>query len=197
MGGPVDFGDVRVTELGRRTASHQLPVFAFNATLVETGQRLIVAPVRGPLTAGGDGPTAVEFLNVFPRTHPRLSTAARLSATFPYVTPAARAATEQIPQPDDTADRVATYHVVDGGYADNEGAVTSVDWINRLLVHYSRAENILGRPFDHVLLIRIQAFPKQVAYPHNRSALAGWRSASGRAPGCHDEGSCRIANRAG
>jgi hypothetical protein len=69
--------------------------------------------------------------------------------------------------------------VVDGGYADNEGAVTSVDWINRLLVYYSRDTKILTRPFDHVLLVRIQAFPKQQGFDRGRadSAFAGWRTA--------------------
>ncbi|MGE3780753.1 MAG: hypothetical protein AB7F89_26430, partial [Pirellulaceae bacterium] len=65
-----------------------------------------------------------------------------------------------------------------GAYADNEGAVTSVDWINRLLVYYSRPENIDQRPFDRVLLVRIQAFPRELARtsrPANR--LSGWRAA--------------------
>jgi hypothetical protein len=69
-------------------------------------------------------------------------------------------------------------HVADGAYADNEGAVTSVDWINRLVVYYSRPENIERRPFDRVLLIRIQAIPirlERTIQPAN--SLAGWRAA--------------------
>jgi hypothetical protein len=73
---------------------------------------------------------------------------------------------------------LATFHVADGAYADNEGVVTSVDWINRLLVHYSRGDSIDQRPFDRVLLIRIQAFPRRKAREAaETSNLAGWRAA--------------------
>ena len=77
---------------------------------------------------GNEG-AAVELLEVFPDAHPRVSTAARLSATFPYVTPAARALPRADLVPNSDAESLSTYHVVDGGYADNEGAVTSVDWM--------------------------------------------------------------------
>ena len=171
-----DLGDVRITDLGARSLQNQFPVVVFNATLVETGQRLLISPAISPSSAAGEEEAAVEFLRVFPQTHPRVSTAARLSATFPYVTPAARAAGGG--DPGSEAERVGSYHVVDGGYTDNEGAMTSVDWINRLLAHYSRDDKILTRPFDRVLLLRIQAFPrKRSSTPYRRHLLAGWSSA--------------------
>lgn len=49
-------------------------------------------------------------------------TAARLSATFPYVTPASRA---DIPGPQP--------HIVDGGYYDNYGMATLVEWLDEAL----------------------------------------------------------------
>jgi len=173
------FDDLRVTDLRPLIQKNQLPVVVFNATLVETGQRLLISPVSAPPSPDGSEDAAVELLGVFRGAHPRVSTAARLSATFPYVTPAARAVSNQHTATGLAAEHLLTYHVVDGGYADNEGAVTSVDWINRLLVHYSRDRKILERPFDHVLLIRIQAFPKHRGFVAQRSdsAIAGWRSA--------------------
>ncbi|MFV1964268.1 MAG: hypothetical protein ACC628_02505 [Pirellulaceae bacterium] len=172
-------GDLRVTELRPLIRKNQLPVVVFNATLVETGQRLLISPVAGPASTVGGEDAAVELMKVFSDAHPRVSTAARLSATFPYVTPAARALPSPDVVPGSAAESLSTFHVVDGGYADNEGAVTSVDWINRLLAYYSRDDMILGRPFDHVLLVRIQAFPKQTGFGRGRadSAFAGWRSA--------------------
>jgi hypothetical protein len=174
--GEIDRSDLRITDLCQRSRQQQFPVAVFNATLVETGQRFIIAPVTAPKLAGGEDPAAVELMHVFPHSHPRVSTAARLSATFPYVTPAARAAEPGPPGTD--AERIASYHVVDGGYTDNEGAMTSVDWINRLLVHYSRDETVMQRPFDRVLVLRIQAFPKKRSTsPYRRNLLAGWTSA--------------------
>jgi hypothetical protein len=171
--------DLRITELRERIRENQLPAVVFNATLVETGQRLLISPVAAPPASAENEAGAVEMMEVFSDAHPRVSTAARLSATFPYVTPAARALPLSEKDPSSTAESLSTYHVVDGGYADNEGAVTSVDWINRLLVYYSREDKILERPFDHVLLIRIQAFPKRTGSGLVRAdgAFAGWRTA--------------------
>ena len=82
----------------------------------------------------------------------RVSTAARLSATFPYVSPISR--------PDKIRGLAPSerYHVADGGYVDNEGAFTVVDWIDRLLAYY-RQRPLHERPFDRILVVRIQPFP--------------------------------------
>ena len=48
-------------------------------------------------------------------------TAARLSATFPFVTPTARP----------TQSDLGFYHVADGGYFDNFGALAAIQWIHR------------------------------------------------------------------
>lgn len=176
IAGEMDLGDLRITDLSTQCLNNQFPVVAFNATVVETGQRVVISPVRSPENPTGEEEAAVELMRQFPNAQPRVSTAARLSATFPYVTPAARAS-YQAEQGTD-AERIANYHIVDGGYSDNEGAMTSVDWINRILAHYSRDETILERPFDRVLLIRIQAFPKKrAASPYKPNQLAGWTSA--------------------
>jgi hypothetical protein len=61
--------------------------------------------------------TGVEFFRLFPDAEPRLSTAARLSAAFPYVSPAV-----QIPtQP--------TRRLVDAGYTDPFGVALAARWI--------------------------------------------------------------------
>ena len=170
--------DLRLSDLGRLSALNQLPVVAFNSTLVETGQRMVISPVLGPPAVDDSTSNGWDFLQAFPRSQLRVSTAARLSATFPYVTPVSRPLDKEQSTSISAENPLATFHVADGAYADNEGVVTSVDWMNRLLVHYSRSENLDQRPFDRVLLIRIQAFPRQ----HARRAaangsLAGWRAA--------------------
>jgi hypothetical protein len=170
--------DLRLSDLGERLRRARLPVPVFNATLVETGQRLLISPVLSPPPVSSQSSAGVEFLRSFPRSHLRLSTAARLSATFPYVTPVARPKLDETATPADFADPLYSVHVADGAYADNEGAVTSVDWINRLLVFFSRPENVDRRPFDHVLLVRIQAIPRDLTRTVQAAhGLAGWRAA--------------------
>jgi hypothetical protein len=168
-----DRSNLRLSDLGKAIRQNQLPIPVFNATLMESGQRLLISPVLSPegsFTEQSAG--AVEFLREFPDAEPRISTAARLSATFPYVSPAARSDSN-------SSAHVAGYHVVDGAYVDNEGAVTSVDWINRLITYYNRGDKIFDRPFDRVLLIRIQAFPKEISAESGRlpPSSPGWRTA--------------------
>ncbi|MEO8495805.1 MAG: hypothetical protein ABI614_12090, partial [Planctomycetota bacterium] len=184
----LDRGKLTLLDLGQAIRHNQLPVPVFNATLMESGQRLQISPVLSPPNKYSRGnrendPTtpdaAVQLLKEFPHARPLISTAARLSATFPYVTPAARALIPPEFECDHTRhSAISRYHVVDGAYVDNEGAVTSVDWINRLLTHYRGRRND-ERPFDRVLLLRIQAFPigvRQASGKVARSA-SGWRSA--------------------
>ena len=50
--------------------------------------------------------------------------AARLSSTFPFVSPIARAR---------VSDGTTAYHVADGGYYDNFGVVTLIEWARKLI----------------------------------------------------------------
>ncbi len=169
--------DWRITDLGRASMERQLPIVVFNATLVETGQRLLISPVLGPPSQQQQsGRGAVEWMQEFPRAHPYVATAARLSATFPYVAPAARSDAEAHGEAPAPASPIAPYHVVDGAYVDNEGAVTSVDWISKMLTHYQQEGKLDERPFDRILLIRIQAFP-QTGDVEAPMPLPGWRAA--------------------
>jgi hypothetical protein len=51
----------------------------------------------------------------------KVSTAARLSATFPYASPLARASDGPVK---------TAYHVGDGGYYDNSGLLSAVEWLD-------------------------------------------------------------------
>ncbi len=82
------------------------------------------------------------------------STAARLSATFPWISPAARvdlSGDDELVGP--------SYHFVDGGYFDNFGVTAAVEWL-RLLASKSALA-----PYDKILFIEINAFPQRPAPP--------------------------------
>jgi hypothetical protein len=104
------------------------PANIFNATLVETGDRLLFStsylPVGNPPT-----PPARWDFHEFHLNDQKTQTldvavvtAARLSATFPYVTPAAR--------PEEGGPQKAHLHIVDGGYFDNYGMDTLLEWLD-------------------------------------------------------------------
>jgi hypothetical protein len=62
-------------------------------------------------------------------------TAARLSATFPYVTPAARA--------DVGGPSTPQLHIVDGGYYDNYALSTLVEWLDEALSGSEKIQRVL------------------------------------------------------
>jgi hypothetical protein len=151
--------DARLTDWSAPTGQGAMPVTVFNATTVETGQRLLASPVLLPTTGR-------QMLELYPGTRPRVATAARLSATFPFVSPICRplrTKTSEWPEKD-------AYHFADGGYVDNEGMVTVIECLRALLnPGYLPAEQ-RRRAFDQILLVRLMPFP---AAAHSAPAATG------------------------
>lgn len=123
------------------------PASIFNATIVETGERLLLSTsdICEKTTALGacvertvkeetteeeatservntkiDNKSFYSFING--KDIP-IKTAARLSASFPYVTPAPRANLTESKNPN-------YHHVADGGYYDNYGISSLIEWLN-------------------------------------------------------------------
>ena len=142
-----------------------LPIPVFNATVVETGERLILSPVSV------ESERATDFHCLYPRADIRVVTAARLSATFPYVTPVARmgALEDKGTERRRTCPEPLPYHVADGGYYDNYGVMTVVDWLNRFAF-----ELLHGQGVHDVLLIQIELGEPISAVTADTS---GWKSA--------------------
>jgi hypothetical protein len=158
--------DIAMDELVEPMKQHKLPVFVFNSVIVETGQRLLISPVCQEYGRPKTSAEPQEFLDLYRGAKLALATGARLSATFPFVSPICR------PTPSPRIKEQTAYHVADGAYADNEGIVTAVDWVNQLCEFYTRPENEMTRPFDRVLFVRIQPFPAN--HPKPAEVGKGW-----------------------
>jgi len=116
------------------------PGIILNTTVAETGQRLPLATVDLSPTLEGEQ-TRRWFYRTLGGKDIRVVTATRLSAAFPYVSPAARAdLSAHLP------------HVVDGAYYDNYGMASIVEWLDDQL---SRPDNRIRR----VLVVQIHAAP--------------------------------------
>jgi hypothetical protein len=97
------------------------PAAIFNATIAETGEPLLLSttdfdrggPRKGRNTARQ--PDLRTFYDEYPGADLPVVTAVRLAASFPYVSPAARAKT-----------LTPENHVIDGGYYDNYGVASAV-----------------------------------------------------------------------
>lgn len=143
------------------------PASIFNATVVETGERMMISTSdlcekRGPLDECSQRAdkliSASPGLAVQPINAPYgrtsfysfldgydipIVTAVRLSASFPYVTPAPRA--------DIALGESKNYkHLADGGYYDNYGVSSLLEWLNEGL-SYKTKPNL-----KNVLIIQIR-----------------------------------------
>lgn len=142
-----------------------LPIPVFNATIVESGARYILSPMDFPAAA-----QALRFRSYYAGSDIHASTAARLSATFPYVTPIARAEVDVAAAKGPVPPK--PYHVADGGYFDNFGIFTIVEWLDHVILP-KREE--LG--IKKVIIISINGFPKTDS-DDQPSVLPGWLAAS-------------------
>jgi hypothetical protein len=158
------------------------PAIIFNGTIVETGERLSfsTAPVRS--SYGGQR----EFVSFGPKNEldPQLcpggdlliTTAARLSATFPVISPSARhrlgvGPNDNVGTRQPNADLLrsvtgknALRHVVDGGYYENTGLGALVQWVDNGLTDLSEKKKPEYLKYSEywpqsILVIQIDGFP--------------------------------------
>lgn len=133
------------------------PLVLFNSTISETGERMVLSPVPLPPHV-----RARTFSGLYAKRDLPVVTAARISATFPWVSPITRVRTDRSDEP--------SYHLADGGYYDNFGVVTLSEWLETILPAYKR----LGG--EKVLIVRIENPDGAPAEPRRRS---GWVYATG------------------
>jgi hypothetical protein len=177
------------------------PAVIFNATVMETGQRVAITPLA-TLQSGWAGSvtdpprhdqayTLSEFLSASAQSvrpdpsqkaagaaageqqarhaacaDPRYQhgydidvwTAARLSATFSYVSPAARAACydpREKSRISPEAGSPGRLHLIDGGYHDNYGVASALDWLFAAV----KAHRNSRLPISRIALVEIRAQP--------------------------------------
>jgi hypothetical protein len=148
--------EARMTDWVGPILRGEMPVPVFNATIVETGQRFLASPVGGrPRPNLPPAARPRHLFELYPGAAPLVSTMVRLSATFPFVSPICRPAWS----PGDPWPESDSYHFADGGYVDNEGMVTVIEWLLDLLDPAYVGEP----PFDRVLLVRLMPFPSSGA----------------------------------
>ena len=120
-----DLQEVYFSDWAYRARLKNLPAFLFNTTAIETGSPVVFTNTDFPDRNDTWAWEQRHIRNILDLCgHDcklRVSTAARLSATFPYVSPAARG----YPCP--------AYHIVDGGYYDNYGVTTAIAWLMEAL----------------------------------------------------------------
>ncbi len=155
--------ELRLLDLGAQITTGLIPAVIFNATVMESGQKVMITPVDFRANGVGykRGQTLAEFLFPDPKSGVAPAganlpfwTAARLSATFSFVSPAVRT---------NVANKKAgeqrnqwRQHLVDGGYYDNFGVASALDWLQPVLE--ARRDGKEGLNFSRVLIIQLRGF---------------------------------------
>jgi hypothetical protein len=130
------------------------PALVMNALLASSGKRLLIGSGQVP-TTGEDSLNFEDYCCGGGDKEPAdidLITAARVSATFPYITPMARA--EWDDGQDTQPYELPGERLADGGYYDNFGVLTATDWLAAVV-------DSAARGFKQVVLIRIEPFPER------------------------------------
>jgi hypothetical protein len=123
------------------------PVLLLNSTDALTGDPVVFTnsqfPVRKPI-ASSDHHYVRSFHQSNPGRDVFLETAARMSASFPYVSPEAR--------PDNPPDMPIGTHIGDGGYFDNSGVFMLSEWLKE-------AVSTSQPGSKRILILQLDAFP--------------------------------------
>ena len=157
---------------GDRAMEGTVPIVIFNSTDAISGRRVLFDTIPTPLRASSVGLTArpLNYRELMETGQQNFdvkpATAARTSATFPYISPFTR--------PERASPLGENVAICDGGYVDNEGIVTAVNWVEFLLKRWAK-ENSTPRTFDRILLLRIEpsATVDQNQIPDS-GGLFGW-----------------------
>jgi hypothetical protein len=153
-------------------ARGELPAVIFNATIIETGERLAFSTAAPSACLSKDGLTTCaafqDFSSLYEGADIAITTAVRLSSAFPFISPPARpfpAASLPDGKPLAAGPRKAgggengfmNVHLADGGYYDSSGVAALVQWLHNGLSDLAGC-NATKLP-KQILVIRINAFP--------------------------------------
>lgn len=144
-----------------------LPGVVFNSFVIESGDRMLFSTVdidglHGARTFAnlyGDEAQQPTGDDKVPLTADvDVVTAARMSATFPYITPIAKAAWQG-----DEDRPLPTLHLADGAYFDNFGVMAAVEWIHDLMqsdgpIGTDGQPTAIRDAFGPIVILEIQAF---------------------------------------
>jgi predicted chitinase len=153
-------GDRKESLLSQEYMAHwaegkEIPALVLNATDSASGRRVVFSPFTFRTNTETQVDSLVPFQSLTPTggrsesLNLRLSTAAFVSARFPWVSPAAT-----IPAKDEFSPKgVEKTRLVDGGYFDNSGVETAVDLLQAITPQINDLNKVADRPKVAVKLI--------------------------------------------
>jgi hypothetical protein len=175
--------DLALSDWNLPTSRGALPALIMNSTMVEVGGPLLLGTsdanggekdlISGKQRASScwwDGDQLHVYTDPKTKAKHKLDVpvvrAARLSATFPVVTPAARPV---------QADHEP--HMMDGGFYDNYGMATLTDWLDQALEEQAKKAAPGNEQVKRVLVLQVNGFPpSNFTPPKPPAGRGGWVS---------------------
>jgi hypothetical protein len=150
---PLPWGNATLDHWGDLAHSGSAPIVVFNATDAVTGRRVLFDSIPTPFRWSNIGLTSrpLNYRELiddksFQRTDVKLVSAARASASFPFISPFVRL--------ESTNEQGRGLAIGDGAYVDNEGIVSAIDWIEFLFRRWNELPKA-SRPFDRIMLLHL------------------------------------------
>jgi hypothetical protein len=142
------------------------PLLLLNSTVVETGKRLIMNPLRletNDLQFAEVFRDAIDGVTLLGDKVP-LSTAVHLSARFTYVSPAGKVFSSGSKDRDPS-----WFRLVDGGYFENSGAVTATELLDAVVKYNQQKQDVRLKPFiihisNEPVVPDSERKPKQISF---------------------------------
>lgn len=141
-------------------STQRWPTVLFNSTEVRTGDPVVFTNSDFPRASSAtpQNHRLLGFHQIYDGRDVLVESAVRMSAAFPYISPAAR------PDAPWNAE-----HMVDGGYFDNSGLFSLGEWLKEGTNTNNEADPQSQPPSKKILLIQIDAFPDDVPqHPDDR-----------------------------
>jgi predicted acylesterase/phospholipase RssA len=150
---PQPWGNTTLDQWGDLALAGSAPIVVFNATDAVTGRRVLFDSIPTPFRWSNIGLTSrplnyrelIDDQSV-PKTDIKLVSAARASASFPFISPFVRL--------ESTNQQGRGLAIGDGAYVDNEGIVSAIDWIEFLFRRWHDLPKD-SRPFDRMMLLHL------------------------------------------
>jgi predicted acylesterase/phospholipase RssA len=150
---PLPWGNATLDHWGDLAHAGSAPIVVFNATDAVTGRRVLFDSIPTPFRWSNIGLTSrplnyrelIDEQSV-PKTDIKLVSAARASASFPFISPFVRL--------ESTNQQGRGLAIGDGAYVDNEGIVSAIDWIEFLFRRWHDLPKG-SRPFDRMMLLHL------------------------------------------
>ena len=158
----------------------KMPAVVFNSTDLTSGKQVFFSNIQLPQDNKGDSDNFVydlngrTFANLFKHGDTsfdiQVSTAVRLSATFPFVSPPATPVIEGQTPDEWGSFRFPFWRFGDGGYFDNAGLLAGIGWIRAVLKADGRPSGVVQGekpqlPISSVLLLIIDGFSERADSP--------------------------------